>query len=166
MIKNADYWIQSLNLAAHPEGGYFREVYRSRESIRQNALPERFNGDRSFATSIYFLLKGHEHSRLHKIRSDETWHFYEGSSLTLFVISPVGRLRRHVLGSKLDKGEQFQITIPAEHWFGAIVNDPVSYTLAGCSVAPGFDFADFEMGSSVKLCGEFPQHRALIEQLT
>jgi uncharacterized protein len=165
MVKNADYWIHSLGLSAHPEGGYFREVYRSQESIQKDGLPDRYSGGRSFATSIYFLLKGHEHSRLHRIKSDETWHFYEGSSLTLFVLSPVGRLRRHVLGSNLDKGEQFQFTVPANHWFGATVNDPVSFTLAGCSVSPGFDFDDFEMGDADKLGEEFPQHRALIEQL-
>jgi uncharacterized protein len=166
MVKNADYWIHTLGLTAHPEGGFFREVYRSGESFDKTGLPERYSGSRSFSTSIYFLLKGHQHSRLHRIKSDETWHFYEGSSLTLFVISPVGRLRRHVLGSGIDKGEQFQLTIPANHWFGAVVNDPVSYTLAGCSVSPGFDFDDFELGEADKLCDEFPQHRALIRQIT
>lgn len=165
MIKNADYWIQALSLTAHPEGGYYREIYRSRETIQKNGLPKRYNGDRHFSTSIYFLLKGHENSRLHKLKSDETWHFYEGSALTLFVLSPAGRLRRHVLGSNLERGEQFQLTVPADHWFGASVNDPVSFTLVGCTVSPGFDFEDFEMGDARKLVAEFPQHRAFIEQL-
>ncbi|MFU8860961.1 MAG: cupin domain-containing protein [Cyclonatronaceae bacterium] len=165
MIKNADYWIHALGLTAHPEGGYYREIYRSRETIDKKGLPERYNGDRHFSTSIYFLLKGHENSRLHRLKSDETWHFYEGSALTLFVLSPFGRLRRHVLGSNLERGEQFQLTVPADHWFGASVNDPVSFTLVGCTVAPGFDFEDFEMAELRRLVSEFPQHRAFIEQL-
>jgi uncharacterized protein len=166
MIKNADYWIYALGLSAHPEGGYFREIYKSRETIKKECLPGRYMGDRHISTSIYFLLRGHENSRLHRLQSDETWHFYEGSSLTLFVLSPVGKLRRYVLGPNLERGEQFQFTVPAGHWFGATVNDPVSFSLVGCTVSPGFDFEDFEMGDPEILIKEFPQHRALIEQLS
>ena len=166
MIKNADYWIYALGMSPHPEGGYYREIYRARETIRESGLPDRYQGERHMSTSIYFLLRGHENSRLHRIKSDETWHFYEGSPLTLFVLSPAGKLRRHALGSNLDRGEQFQFTVPANHWFGATVNDPVSFSLVGCTVAPGFEFDDFEMGNAGNLIAEFPQHRALIEQLS
>lgn len=165
-MKTARYWIDTLNLVKHPEGGYFSEVYRSDENIEKSALSERYNGDRSIATSIYFLLKYEDFSSFHRIQSDETWHFYTGTTLELFVLGEDKKLIRFLLGQDPDVGETFQVTIPRNHWFGGRVLDKNSYALLGCTVAPGFHFDDFELGNREKLITEFPQHKAIITELT
>jgi predicted cupin superfamily sugar epimerase len=158
--------IAALNLQPHPEGGWYRETYRATETIAPAGLPERFVGPRSVATAIYFLLTSESFSALHRIRSDEQWHFYSGSPLTVHVIHPDGRYAPIKLGQDLALGETFQAVVPHGCWFGATVDAPGSYALVGCSVAPGFDFADFEMADGDLLSKEFPQHKALIRQLT
>jgi predicted cupin superfamily sugar epimerase len=152
-------WIRQLDLVPHPEGGYYRETYRSAETITTAG------GARSLSTAIYFLLGDHV-SALRRIRSDEIWHFYAGSALTLFVIHRDGRLEQARLGPDAAAGERFQALVPAGSCYGAAVDDPASYALVGGTVAPGFDFADFELGERAALTREFPQHRALIERLT
>ena len=166
MINSAEYWIKKLDLTKHPEGGWFKEVYRSEESIPKNALPLRFNGDRSFSTSIYFLLEGKEFSAFHRIKSDETWHFYTGTSLTIFMIDQKGILSQTLLGNNPENKEIFQFTVPKEYWFAAKVNDENSFALVGCTVSPGFDFADFELGKRNDLWKEYPQHGELIKKMT
>lgn len=163
---SANYWIDKLNLTKHPEGGYFKEIYRSAESVDGDALPQRFGGARSFGTSIYFLLNSNEFSALHRIASDEIWHFYAGSPLTIYAINPNGVLSHIFLGNDFDSGEMFQAVVPAGSWFGANVQTPASFALVGCTVAPGFDFADFEMGNRKNLLTRFPQHKNIIEMLT
>jgi predicted cupin superfamily sugar epimerase len=158
--------IATLELQPHPEGGWYRESYRSTESILPSGLPARFEAQRSHATSIYFLLGSDNFSALHRIKSDEQWHFYTGSSLTIHVIHPDGRYAPIKLGSDLSQNENFQTVVPHGCWFGATVNQPNSFTLVGCSVAPGFDFADFELAERRFLCAEFPQHAELITWLT
>lgn len=165
-MKPAGFWIQHLNLLPHPEGGYYREVYRSEHPLQPYALPAGIDTIRSLATSIYFLLEGTQVSKLHRIKSDETWHFYAGGSLTVFVIDEAGKVEEIRLGGEPEKGEVFQATVPAGSWFGAAVNQPQSYSLVGCTVAPGFDFRDFEMGNRKSLLKLYPKHRALIEKLT
>jgi len=165
-MKSAAYWIEKLALEKHPEGGDFRESYRSAEIFPGGGLPERFSGNRSFSTAIYFLLEGGDFSALHRIRSDELWHFYEGSSLTVHVVDPQGVYTPLRLGSDSEKGENRQVCVPAMSWFGATVDDPHGYSLVGCTVAPGFEFADFEMGRRENLTRLFPHHKALIERLT
>lgn len=161
-MRDAHTWITRLGLQPHPEGGWFRETYRSAERIAHASLPPRFTGDRAFATMIYYLLDGGTFSAFHRIQQDEGWHFYDGSSLTLHVLAPDGTHATHRLG--LD--HEPQAVVPAGHYFAAVVDDPASYTLAGCTVAPGFDFTDFEMPSRGELLHRFPQHRALLERLT
>ena len=153
-------WIRQLDLVPHPEGGYYRETYRSTEPVVTA------DGARALSTAIYFLLPGDQISALHRIRSDEIWHFYAGSALTLFVIHRDGRLERARLGSDGAAGERFQTLVPAGSWYGAAVDDPASYSLVGGTVAPGFDFSDFELGERAVLTREFPQHRGVIERLT
>lgn len=167
----AAYYIQSLKLQPHPEGGYFAETYRSAEMIPQAAVPERFGGARSFGTAIYFLLESHNVSALHRIQSDEVWHFYAGGPLDIFVIDANGTLTVIRLGPNPERGEVFQAVVPAGCWFGskpAVDSTAVNTTfcLVGCTVAPGFDFADFELADRPVLLDRFPQHRAVIEQLT
>jgi predicted cupin superfamily sugar epimerase len=164
-MQNAAYWIEHLKLQQHPEGGFYKETYRSAGFIGGNCLPKEFSGDRNFSTSIYFLLRSVDRSCFHRIKSDELWHYHAGSSLTLFLLNANG-LRKLVLGSNPEKNESLQIIIPANTWFGALVNEPESYVLSGCTVSPGFDFADFEMGNRNALLKQFPQHQSLIERLT
>ena len=170
------YYIQVLNLQPHPEGGYFAETYRSAEVVAQSALPARFGGERSLGTAIYFLLESHHISALHRIQADEIWHFYAGSPLDVFVIKPDGQLTIIRLGNNPEQGEVFQAVVPAGCWFGSrpVVDstvmdstvDSTTFSLVGCTVAPGFDFADFELADRTRLLNEFPQHRAVIEKLT
>lgn len=165
-MMDAQYWIDKLDLQKHPEGGYYKEMYRSGEIIDRSGLPERFPGPRVISTSIYFLLPGGESSHLHRIKSDELWHFYSGSSLTIHTISERGTCLDLKLGPEVQKGQGFQAVVPAGCWFGAVVDDPQSFTLVGCTVAPGFDFGDFEMGSRKALLESYPKHRLMIERLT
>ena len=159
-------WIDGLQLRRHPEGGWFRETYRSEEVVAAAALPPRFGGDRAFSTAIYYLLEGEAFSALHRIKSDEMWHFYDGSSMTLHLIDPDGNYSTVAVGRDLQAGEVPQAVARAGWLFGATVNDPRSYTLVGATVAPGFDFADFELPGREELCRLYPQHRRTIERLT
>ncbi len=164
-MKSARYWIKKLNLLQHPEGGYYREIYRSAEKIRKDSLPVRFEGSRCFSTSIYYLLQGREVSYLHRIKSDEVWHFYQGSPLAIHLFRGDGSYLLLKLGNDFEKGQVFQAVVPSGTWFGAEVMNQDSYSLVGCSVAPGFDFADFELGQREELLALYPQHREIIEKL-
>jgi uncharacterized protein len=166
MIKSAQYWIDKLDLIAHPEGGYYRETYRSELSIAREALPPQFTGARLVSTAIYFLLDGENFSAFHRLRSDELWHFYSGSPIIVYVIEPDGSYSEILLGSDPDAGEVLQAVVKTGCWFASRVRDPNSFALAGCTVAPGFDFADFELGKRAELVRLYRQHRTLIESLT
>jgi predicted cupin superfamily sugar epimerase len=165
-MPDARTWIERLQLRPHPEGGWFRETYRSAETIAREHLPQRFTGPRCFATAIYYLLQGSDFSALHRIRQEEGWHFYDGSPLTLHLIAGDGTYSSISLGRDLDAGQQPQAVVPAGWLFAATVDDPASFSLAGCTVAPGFDFADFELPSRADLVAQYPRHHALIERLT
>ncbi|AKD57956.1 cupin domain-containing protein [Spirosoma radiotolerans] len=161
----AAYYVDKFSMQPHPEGGYFVETYRSAELIPKAALPGRFSGARSFGTAIYFLLESHHVSALHRIASDEIWHFYAGGTLDIFVITPTGELSVICLGNKPEQGEVYQAVVPAGCWFGSKPAPGTDFSLVGCTVAPGFDFTDFEMASQEDLFHEFPQHRQVIEKL-
>ena len=163
-MKDANYWIDKLELRCHPEGGYFKETYRSHEVIPKNALPDRFTGDRVFSTCIYFLLNKRNFSAFHIIKQDEIWHFYEGSSLTLHIIDQEGTYSALNLGREIDNGESLQAVVKAGCLFAAAIDNPETFSLVGCTVAPGFEFADFEMPDRNKLVRLHPEHRELIER--
>ncbi len=165
-MKSAEYWIEKLGMTPHPEGGYFKEVYRSEESHKDEHLPDRFGGDRSHGTSIYFLLVGEQVSKFHRIKSDEIWHFYDGSPVTIYRITNEGELVEMVLGRDYDKGERLQGVIPRGEWFGAEVNDKDSYSLCGCTVAPGFHFEDFELAEREALTAAYTHLEDIIHRLT
>lgn len=158
--------IDSLDLERHPEGGWFRETYRSGEILSAQALPEQFGGKRAVSTAIYFLLEKSDISALHKIKSDELWHFYSGTTLTIHVLTPAGEYQQIRLGPGIDDGETFQAVVLAGCWFGAEVTGEGDYALVGCTVAPGFDFADFEMGKRRELVSDFPDYESVIKRLT
>ena len=143
--SGAAAWIKALALQPHPEGGHFRETYRTAERVPARGLPRRFSGPRAFSTAIYFLLQGHNISRLHRIKSDEVWHFYAGSPLTVHVIDSQGRYHALRLGRNPTSGALPQVVAPAGAWFGATLDRAHGYSLVGCTVAPAFEFAGFEL---------------------
>jgi len=162
--------IKHFNLIKHPEGGYYKEVYRSKGHIPAEVLGEPFKGDRNYATSIYFLLKSDEFSAWHRIKQDEIWHFYQGSSIKLHMISPEGSYSYVLIGNDFEANNHPQYTVPANVWFAAEViksiNQEDAYAFVGCGVSPGFDFKDFELPSRAVLTELYPQHSGIIAALT
>lgn len=165
-MNTATDWIKKLELLPHPEGGYYKEVYRSDEKITKNGLPSRYLSERTFATSIYYLLQSGQFSSFHKLKSDETWHFYSGSPIAIYLISLSGSFEKVILGDEIDKAQLLQYTIERETWFAAEPLDENSFSLIGCSVAPGFEFDDFELGKRDELLYAFPNYSDLILRLT
>jgi predicted cupin superfamily sugar epimerase len=169
-VKTAEQWIHHLGLEHHPEGGWYRQTYRAPLMLPQSVLPG-YGGDRAASTAIYFLLEGNQFSALHRLRSDEVWHFYAGSGLIVHVVEPDGNYSELLLGSdeaspEQLQADQFQAVVPAGCWFGSSLRQQDTYALVGCTVAPGFDFADFEIAKREELATRYPQHRGIIERLT
>lgn len=165
-MKKTELLIQELGLLPHPEGGYFKEEYRSSIILEENSLPSHYSGQRSCSTAIYFMLVEEDFSAFHRLRSDEIWHFYSGTPVLIHVISNEGEMQTIQLGPDFQKGQLFQFAIPAGVWFAAELADKASFCLIGCTVSPGFDFKDFELGSKDYLLEKFPQHRKIITRLT
>jgi predicted cupin superfamily sugar epimerase len=165
-MKTADYYIKKLRLITHIEGGAFRETYRSEMTVAQEHLGPGFKGDRNVSTAIYFLLKYGQFSALHKIASDELWHFYDGDSLCIYEITMEGELKKHLLGKDLEQGESFQCVVKAGSWFGSRCEVANGFSLVSCTVAPGFDFADFMLADRTELSNAFPKYKELIKELT
>jgi predicted cupin superfamily sugar epimerase len=166
MNEKALYYIEKLKLIKHPEGGYFSELYRSDEIFRASVLPERYIGDRAFSTSIYFLLEGKQFSAFHKLQSDEIWHFYDGSPIRIYTITPEQKLEEKILGYDIEKNETLQSVIYKNSWFAAELVDKTSFGLMGCTVSPGFDFRDLEIGKRDYLLEKYPAYKNLIIRLT
>lgn len=163
MYKNQrtiDYWVEHLNLQPHPEGGFFKETYRSEIKLQ----PFENNGERSLSTGIYFLITSGNFSAFHRIKSDEMWHFYAGSPLTVHIIETDGTYTELNIGLDLVKGQLPQAVVPAEAWFAS--ESSGEYSLVGCTVSPGFDFTDFELAYQSDLIKLFPSHKELITRLT
>jgi uncharacterized protein len=158
--------IRALQLNPHPEGGFFRETYRSMGVISKDELGNKYSGKRNFSTCIYFLLTSENFSAFHRIVQDEAWHFYEGSPLSLHMISPQGEYARVIIGRNFEKGEVPQFVVPGGTWFAAEVASIDSFSLLGCTVAPGFDFEDFEMGRRDELISLFPELNEIIFRLS
>jgi predicted cupin superfamily sugar epimerase len=149
--------INELELQAHPEGGYYKETYRSAQTLDGQ--------DRHLLTSIYFLLTAENVSRFHRIKSDELWYFHAGSPLIVHTLSERGHEQHH-LGLDLSKGQQPFLWIPKDTIFGSSILDAEGYALVSCAVAPGFDFADFELFTASDLLPRFPQHQEIILKMT
>ncbi|UCS94572.1 cupin domain-containing protein [Echinicola marina] len=158
--------IEKLGLEPHPEGGFFKEVYRSTGEIDQGSLSEDFIGKRNYSTSIYFMLTSDTFSAFHRIHQDEIWHFYKGSPIRLHCLSPDGIHEEFIIGSDLENGQVPQLIVPAGYWFAAEVLEENTFALVGCTVSPGFDFRDFELAEREKLAEAYPDHKTLIEQFT
>jgi predicted cupin superfamily sugar epimerase len=154
--------VHELGLEAHPEGGWYAEIFRSELKIK----PEAFPGERNALTSIYFLLESGQFSALHRIKSDEIWHFYEGGPLEVIEIDHSGVSKITLLGRNLKGGAVLCYTVKAGNWFGSRPAPGTEYSLVGCTVAPGFDFEDFEMPDQEWFLTEFPGQSELIMQIT
>lgn len=151
---NAIDWINHLNLCRHPEGGYYKEIFRSEKLIDSN---------KPAITSIYYLLENNDKSAFHRLTSPEVWYFHTGSPLMLYVISPNGELETHLMTSDLS-GKQ-QVAIEAGCWFAAEIPSQSGYALVSCAVAPAFTFDNFELGTYCTLSKEYPQHKELLGRL-
>ena len=163
--KTAAYWIEKLGLEFHPEGGYFKETYRSKDRLHESKLPDRYSSSRVFGTSIYFLLTTESVSNFHRLASDEIWHYHQGGSAVIHMISNNGELTSKRIGHDLEAGESLQVVIPRGTWFAAeVVKD--HFILVGCTVAPGFEFEDFELADRKGLSSAYPQHQTLISRFT
>ena len=160
--KHADFWIKRLKLEEHPEGGYYAETYRSDMMVD---LPG-YDGARSIWSLIYYLLVGNQFASFHLMKSEEIWHFYSGSSLTIHLIDSKGALTETVLGPNSKDGEKFQVLVKSNCWFAASINDKKSYTLVGCTVSPGFDYRDWKLGNRKTLIKIYPRHTNIIEKYT
>lgn len=158
-MSRPDDIIKCLDLAAHPEGGYFKETYRAKETVSCS------QGCRNLATNIYFLLKSGQKSAFHRLKSDEFWYYHEGSSLEVFIIYPDGRMEEKVLGGDCLNNCEPQLLLPKGTWFAARCKEVNSYTLISCSVSPGFHFDDFELAERNKLQEEFPQFKDIIAEM-
>ncbi len=155
--------IQQFDLLPHPEGGYYKETYRSVELISREALPDRFKDGRYYSSAIYFLLEQGNFSAFHRIQSDECWHFYAGDTLLVHMISPEGVATTIQLGNT--PNTVYQYMVPAGYWFASETAPGGSFSFVGCTVAPAFDFADFELAKAEGLAGAYPQHATLIRRL-
>jgi hypothetical protein len=160
----AEKWIQELNLIPHPEGGFYKETYRSGFEVDQKSLPIGMNGSRRLSTSIYYLLRSGEISRLHRLRSDEIWYYHYGSSVKIILIDKEGNKKSRMLGPRIERAEHLQILIPAGTVFAAGIPDSDTYSLFGCVVSPGFEFSDFELFTKEDLMQAYPKLTDVIEK--
>jgi len=155
-----------LKLTPHPEGGFFKEIYRSNGSINEANLWKGVQGSRNFSTAIYFLLVKNQISAFHKIKQDEMWHFYCGTPLLLHMINNQGDYHLVKIGNNISNGEYFQFVVPSGTWFASEVENKDNFAFCGCTVSPGFDFKDFEMPDRKFLVSKYPHLKEIITRLT
>jgi predicted cupin superfamily sugar epimerase len=173
-MSTASDIINVLKLEPHIEGGFYRRMFKSAETILLPALPSRYTEDHKFASSIYYLLTRTTCSKMHRLKSDETYHFYLGASVELLVLYPNGDSQVVLLGSNILSGEVPQFTVPQGSWQGSRIkthaNDRTEehfdFTLMGTTVYPAFEYSDFEFGDKNSLIESYPEHRDLIELLS
>jgi predicted cupin superfamily sugar epimerase len=152
-----------LTLLPHPEGGFYKETYRSEGNTKKP-----FDGasERSYSTGIYFMLVSENFSAFHRIKQDEMWHFYDGNAINLHIITALGKYELIKIGRNFLQGEVPQYVVKAGDWFASEVSVSNGYSLAGCTVSPGFDFADFEMADRNELLKVYPRHEQVSFRLT
>ena len=155
-MKNAEYYIEKLNMESHVEGGYFKETFLS-EDIDNN--------DKNLYSSIYFLLRTGEVSNFHRLKEDELWYFHAGESLTIYMIDESGNLITKKLGLNIEEGEEPQVLVKKGCIFGSAMNEE-GYALVGCMVAPAFSYNSFELFKREDLLKSYPEHKEVILKLT
>jgi predicted cupin superfamily sugar epimerase len=161
--------IDALRLQPHPiEGGFFRETYRSAGAIPAEALPEGYGSTtgRSFGTAIYYLLTPQTFSELHRLPTEEVFHLYLGGPLRMLQLLPDGQGRELVIGADILAGQQPQVVVPPAVWQGSRLEPGVEFALLGATMAPGFDYADYEQGRRSDLMARYPQYAEAIRELT
>jgi len=158
-IQTAAYWIQHLNLQPHPEGGYYKEVFRSGVEVNRLSASD----PKSACTSIYYLLEGTDFSGFHRIASDELWYFHKGSPLHIHAIDEKGNYQVHELSDTYTGA--LSVAITPGLWFASAIPSGQGFALVSCAVAPGFEFSEFEMAKKEEMLVLYPQHKALLERL-
>ena len=162
----AEWWVSTLGLSPHPEGGFYTETYRSPVVVDGDSLPEQYSGPRSLMTSILFLLTDKGCSRFHRLRGDELWCYQAGGTIVLHTLDADGAYRAEEIGPRPHQGQQIQVSVPGGSWLGAEVKQGEEYALLACIVAPGFEFEDFELATREELLTEYAGQREVIERLT
>jgi len=163
----ADELKKLLQLEPHPkEGGWFRQTWKAEEAIPHDALPGRYKGPRAAGTAIYYLLEPNNFSEMHKLASDEVFHFYLGDPVEMLQLWPDGSGRRVVLGQDVAAGQLLQTVVPQGVWQGTRLIDGGEVALLGCTVSPGFDYADYASGSRAELTRGWLEWEAMIAKLT
>ncbi len=165
-MHKAQTLIERLSLRPHPEGGYYRETFRSSEHIERDALPCRYDGARSFGTAIYYLLTAETFSAIHRVKTDEVWHFYCGDSVEILQLSSSGSGLLTTLGISIERGMRPQVVVPRGTWQGARLVEGGEYALLGTTLAPGFEFTDFQLGCRDELLSAYPSFKDAIVTLT
>jgi hypothetical protein len=159
MENNSKYWIKKLGLVRHIEGGYYKQIYASQKDCLEHKV-------KNLATCIFYLLEEGDFSAFHKINADEIWHFFLGSSLTLYSVNEIdSEMKTKKLGKNFDNNESLQLVINEGNWFAAEVDDKLSFTLVGCTVIPGFAYKNFEIAKKQSLIQKFPLYRDLFDRL-
>ncbi|PJJ80090.1 cupin domain-containing protein [Mucilaginibacter auburnensis] len=159
VIEDAHYWVKHLHLHPHPEGGFYKEVYRSAKQVTRNPA----GGLKQALTSIYYLISGKDFSGFHKIESDEIWYFHKGIPFHIHVIDSNGVLTTHELSD--EPSGNMQVIVEAGQWFAAELTDQSGYGLASCAVAPGFEFTEFKMAKKAEVIEQYPHHAEIFERL-
>jgi predicted cupin superfamily sugar epimerase len=159
--------IRQLNLQKHPkEGGYFRETYRSPLSTPREQLPPAYSGPRSFSTAIYYLITPDSFSAMHCLPGEEIFHHYLGDPVEMLLLHADGRSEIVTMGKDLSRGHVPQVVVPASTWQGSRLIEGGSFALLGCTMSPGFDYADYQHGSREELMRRYPSQAQLIGALT
>jgi predicted cupin superfamily sugar epimerase len=162
-MNAAERLIQKFNLKPHPEGGYYSQGYRSPEFLKAEFLPGRYQGVRNLYSSIYFMVTAQSASRFHKLKTDEIWHFYTGDALVLHLINEQGKYQFFELSNTMEK-ERFQMLVKKNTWMAASTKG--DFSLVGCTLSPGFEYVDFELGVRAKMLEEFPNLEEVIMRFT
>ena len=157
--------IKLYDMQPHPEGGFYKRTYQASGIITQSTEQSKFKGTRFYSTAIVYLLSAGSRSKLHRIASDEMWHFYLGGPMTIVELTSSGDVKETVLGQDFNAGQRVQYVVTSGNWFGAFPNEGTEFSFVGCTVSPGFDFEDFEFGDKAKLLKEYPQATSIIQRL-
>ncbi|WP_415992333.1 cupin domain-containing protein [Desulfovibrio piger] len=155
--------IRHYDLMPHVEGGHYRRIWCSSQDLQPESLPCGICGSRPCSTSILYLLQAGERSRLHRIRQDELWHFHLGGPLRLYCLTPDGQELDRILGADILAGQHLLLPMPGGCWFGAEPCPGTDFSLVSCTVAPGFDFRDFELAKAACLVRRYPFAKERIE---
>ena len=165
-MVSVDYLIKRFGLEPLPgEGGYFAQTYKSSESIPKSALPERYDSARALGTAIYYLLTPDTFSALHRLPTDEIFHFYLGDPVIMLQLFADGKSRTVTLGQNIVEDQQLQLVVPRGTWQGSYLDYGGRYALLGTTMAPGFEFSDLELGDREGLIASYPERKKMIERL-